>query len=1667
MCNALDDIINPDGDGKPKKMSFEYLASEFNKRHGKFRGQGVGNLKEFLKSSTRFRVIEKKGKEVMVEQAINPVKIGITGNKSGTSITSHIRVQHDELKLGSSSSPPIPISGKCLSHSEITNPALPSSHFVESADQKLRSFMDDVRAGLPQETTFQEETDIHIRRAQSQRQYSVMSTPPDVFSPKSADSLTGEFDFRFDLNQSGCSISTAPSSHRASPTSDIAPETWLNMTAPVLEVEDNEDSIVRLIQKAPDDLLEFHESASMYIDVDNPLAFVQDIVSMWNMPFRGKAYIVLGVSPPRTGPPSQKDIKGIPPDQRRDNRFYQQLFSQVKCNSGPDFIYKEEDFDGKIVGVFTISNSHGRGEPCIFQSDEDRHLIEDIWCRSLSKNVLATGQLRSTIYKWFQGDLSSLVEGDTASFPITDARLYDMRLTESTSGETTPTPEEAFPVEKFLQATDYFDKKRSYCLVTNCHAKSGSGRILNPIGFLPWLKVFDFDLASGKTGVLAACQQGLKKRRNMCITTWPEEVRPLNYLSTEWFFPRGYNNKRESVCDGDDRQWNKKAGKKVDSHCQVLVEYCMARTPLTVVVLWYPHKGEIAFLDRFMRKLEDSLGSEMHAVLCCDKIAPEEKGVVDTLQKILRMEVIENLPLSVVCGTFQKLFSDEPSQALICRQRSGYSLPTYDQTNDPGISDVDAAWLASGLEVLYLNDPHTSGDVDDTSLGQEFYRGGALSWYEIRVQRFDVRRDSEEKLITSIDNHINKAKSALLTLNHAPGSGGSTLAKRVLWEVHRMGKAPCASVASVEHIKETVRQVDFLAEKTHLPIVLLIDGPETTVVRRIMRMLDRKTVIVLHVERQVSKMNDKEEQDKFQLHGKVSKDEAPAIAIAFQTGCNSDQHHKLAILAKRVQDGHKHCLYEFGIAAHARQYLGVQAYVSGYLELNPEALLNSWQRTVAYLALVTYYGYVSIPAHFFTAVGLLVKSDKGKLPIDMIPYNAKQFIIEEEDMGITKWRITHHIVANELLEQILNRTDDGRTCDENLSLMARKRLARLVSEFLKDASKVKLPGRGVAPPEIMKVLIATLIYRDSREIDVSQGDQPTRKPNLARLIRDIPSRHPYIERLEILKEFAECFPDDPSVWAHLGRFIGNFRPHDEEEARNCLERAITLRNQEIREENERFSRTHDTPYVDRKRGDVTLMKIYHMYGILQSREISRQTGLGRDRNSGSNFNFDPASMNQPNSKFHDKVEDIVKLCRSAVDHFVQCRDYVPAGLEESYGYVGEINVRLMVAGFVNDNYVPNGYSGYIACEAADKRCQEFLSECFSESNRLILECHEVVPQDELTEDYFSAVNWFNMLFNGAEKAIEDWHGWDSITSRRCRIAAYKLKHSKKKSSKRIHILELVQSEDDVKAIIELHEQNIREVFEKGMGINLDADMLEWLQAIRHEEFQGVYKFEEVLRFVRMWADTRRTPLAVYYLFVLHAILGLGSTTQGTTGSSRNFSEATKLLQELKKVSRLSSKPRLKRDWLGVYDQSKGFVGIKRLIRSYKILQSENNSSKPPWELEEKQAVLEARKGTISSSKKPLAGYIDVDDGFVSNSEPLKAFFIPKLTKFQGDRYRGQRVEFHVAFTMAHGLEAYNVSELKTYTCNQCKRELEMSRLGKKFQHCRCGFPIRRGSDSSM
>lgn len=68
------------------------------------------------------------------------------------------------------------------------------------------------------------------------------------------------------------------------------------------------------------------------------------------------------------------------------------------------------------------------------------------------------------------------------------------------------------------------------------------------------------------------------------------------------------------------------------------------------------------------------------------------------------------------------------------------------------------------------------------------------------------------------------------------------------------------------------------------------------------------------------------------------------------------------------------------------------------------------------------------------------------------------------------------------------------------------------------------------------------------------------------------------------------------------------------------------------------------------------------------------------------------------------------------------------------------------------------------------------------------------------------------------------------------------------------------------------------------------------------------------------------------------------------------------------------------------------------------------------------------KGTITDRPWRQAGLINFDTGHETHS--VKVFFVPAVAKLMGSRFKGERVQFYLGFTLHGGYEAFDVSYMQ-------------------------------------
>ena len=210
----------------------------------------------------------------------------------------------------------------------------------------------------------------------------------------------------------------------------------------------------------------------------------------------------------------------------------------------------------------------------------------------------------------------------------------------------------------------------------------------------------------------------------------------------------------------------------------------------------------------------------------------------------------------------------------------------------PAILDSNQyLFIKEHLEVLYRGCedlPSNTGSTYEEGKQQEIFLeqlrksflSGNLITFPSLFDNHDARRQIEE----DIRDHVQRLlvqrlpKSVIVEIRHSPGTGGSTIARRVLWDLHR--NHPCALIDMSDHpyfdednsfVNEIADRIALLEEICNTTPLILIDGKQSGVVESLSNKLQRvlqssgKRIVILRCLRG-SKTSPREMVESSQIH---------------------------------------------------------------------------------------------------------------------------------------------------------------------------------------------------------------------------------------------------------------------------------------------------------------------------------------------------------------------------------------------------------------------------------------------------------------------------------------------------------------------------------------------------------------------------------------------------------------------------------------------------------------------------------------------------------------------------------------------------------------------------------------------------------------------------------
>ena len=860
-------------------------------------------------------------------------------------------------------------------------------------------------------------------------------------------------------------------------------------------------SQLRELLKLPEaDYLDYKRSE---YDLSEPVAgnskgylnLIKDVLCMSNTPRDDNAYIITGVINDLGVP---NEITGI--QSHLDDSMVQQLIESW-IEPYPTFLYYEIEIEDKYVGVYEIRLTPQTG-PFYLKNDlkrTRRKMISDgsfllqnrLYFRKGTRNYAAETSDEKRIISWF----NSYIREERW-------QLWD----------------------QFLQACDSFEDRRHYILIASPldHVPQ---TILEPFSRIAWSAVIDFDPESDASGLLRAFRDGSYDRNIIRIVKGEGRAFNLRH-DTYWFFARGLTGRHDTLLDGEDwREWTRKYRRELDEQFNHIANTLMPN-PITFVVVW--KHGFL--LEQLQRTIESTTDFDTSCKLVF--VSESNNLIKGVIHPDLAPEYFD-IPIEKLSSGLSNRFPDLDSNG------SEFAFPS-DTGARVQISVERRTWLQSQMDVLHRSLPagEDEGGADDR-YSTEYYRGAMISWDDLEFDR-DVTRDVTRKISRRVEQELRKRAPDKISIVHKPGAGGTTIARRIAWDLH--GDFPCVSIRSGD-ADGVVERIEYIIRETNLTVLALADSAfvgqrEIDNIYNLLR-ARKSPCVLLCVSRRHHLTGERIKN--FPLGIRLSNFELSRFYERFSGLVPEKRSALLAVRdSARPQE---QTVFQFGLAAYGKKYIGLSDYVSHRLS----GLTTVQRKILVLLSMAFNYGQKGISAQAFQ---YLLGISPREVLLENV-FESQQSVLDilmYEDMA---WRPIHQIVAEEILNQSIGTPNGDRPeLQQHISTWAR--------EFIEFSAEGWLTTSNSA----MELLRRMFIFRDTedvlgRELTEIQNSTNSRNPRIerfAKIFSDIGSPE---GGLEVMRCLTEKFPDEAHFWAHLGRYLSEIMRNYEQSLR-AVDQAIQL-----------------------------------------------------------------------------------------------------------------------------------------------------------------------------------------------------------------------------------------------------------------------------------------------------------------------------------------------------------------------------------------------------------------------------------------------------------------------------------------------------------------------------
>jgi len=336
---------------------------------------------------------------------------------------------------------------------------------------------------------------------------------------------------------------------------------------------------------------------------------------------------------------------------------------------------------------------------------------------------------------------------------------------------------------------------------------------------------------------------------------------------------------------------------------------------------------------------------------------------------------------------------------------------------------VDSATLERWPDIEVVSSSGSSLDIKrevQDLLRDNFYRGKKVDWINFMCSH-DVSRTATAEILSKVEEQLrcNADTRPLVTIYHEPGTGGTTISRKILWSLrdrYRCCLLKTFTPSTVTQISEFRRYRD---TNNPQPVLILAENLED--MSEFIYWLGRAKLaaVIVHNKRNLWKEDKmdilRNSPLNFYLEAKLDQPEVNGFHKLIQELQAHTEQQKDALLQKiKQKKGIVYVVLE--IFAFNFEKDEVAKLVSDRLN----DIGQTDQQILKYCAFVDYYGDAAIPCACLDYLAIPdnspVQTNRTRIE-DVVSMPASSLLIDDETMN-DSWRTAHHLIANEILDQL-------------------------------------------------------------------------------------------------------------------------------------------------------------------------------------------------------------------------------------------------------------------------------------------------------------------------------------------------------------------------------------------------------------------------------------------------------------------------------------------------------------------------------------------------------------------------------------------------------------------------------------------------------------------------